>query len=53
MVMGIFYKFLSGAIITSAVVYPALDNPKGFLEAVTGWIASISPVLTDAIGGVI
>lgn len=53
MAFGFMYKFLTGAILTSFVVYPAIDNPKGFLESLTSWITNISPVFTDVIGGVI
>ncbi len=53
MALGFVYKFLSGAILTSFVVYPALEDPKSFLEGVTSWIGKVTPFVTDVIGGVI
>jgi len=30
MVLGFFYKFLAGSVITTFAVYPALADPKSF-----------------------
>ncbi len=52
MVLGIFYKFLAGSIVTTFAVYPALADPKIFIEGVTNWFAQITPLVTETIGGV-
>jgi len=52
MVLGIFYKFLAGSILTTFAVYPALADPKSFVEAVTNWFGQVTPIVTDVIGGV-
>ncbi len=53
MVFGFVYKFFIGSITTTFAVYPALADPKSFLEGVTGWVAKIAPTVTETIGGVI
>ena len=53
MVLGFFYKFLAGSVITTFAVYPALADPKSFVEGVTNWFGQFTPVVSDLIGGVI
>ena len=53
MVFGLVYKFFIGSITTTFAVYPALADPKSFIEGVTNWVAKLAPVVTDSIGGVI
>jgi len=53
MVLGFFYKFLAGSVITTFAVYPALADPKSFVQGVTNWVGQFTPIVSDFIGGVI
>lgn len=53
MALGFLYKALTGSIITSFAIVPALADPKAFLESAHVWWANIQPVLDQIIGGVI
>lgn len=50
MVFGFVYKFIAGAILSSFLIYPAIEDPKVFAEATFSWITNATPVFKELLG---